>query len=173
MNRFGSAEGQGGKKAKACRDSKRLMVVKAIDLKNEKDPKYWVVNVTVSSLKPLNEFSKSLSQNGISTPSVVVTRLGFDEDSDFPKLTFKAMGCLNETMAKSSLKVAEKKDWDFGKDHDRPAISHAKQDLPAMEDKSESTDSGESKVVEGEVVEKVEKPEKTESQDVDDILASW
>lgn len=164
-NKFGSAISQSGKKAKACRDSKRLYIVKAQDMKQD-EPPYWLLNVTVSSLKPLNEYSKSLSSKGISTPSVVVTRLGFDDEAEFPKLTFKAMGVLNENMATASLKIAEKKEWEMGLTNSAPKIE-SKQDMPAIEDNTEKP-----KEVEGEVVSE-EKPKREATESVDDILEQW
>jgi len=159
-NKFGSAiSKQTGKKAKACRDSKRLYIVKAQDMKDEK-PQHWLLNVTVSSLKPLTEYSKSLSKDGITTPAVVITRLSFDEDSEFPKLNFKAMGVLKKEMAQASLAIAEEKEWEFGLTSNAPQLENNKQAMPAIESKPETDAPAE--------------PTKRESSEaVDDILEQW
>jgi len=157
-NKFGSAISIGGKKSKACRDSKRLYIVKAKDMKESERPPYWLLNVTVSSLKPLNNYSTDLKKAGITTPSVVISRLGFDDDADYPKLTFELLGILNKDMVKTSLKIAEEKEWD-NFSSTTPALPSGgnKQALPSVE------------VIEPEA----EKPSKVSSEEVDNILESW
>lgn len=165
-NRFGSALSMSGKKSKACRDSRRLYVIKASDMKDE-EPKVWLLNVTVSSLKPLNVYSKELAKSGITTPSVVVTRLNFDDDADFPMLTFKALGTLNEPMAKISLKIAADSEWDMPQSAVSAAIGNDKQAMPAIEDKVEPAKTEPAKT------EVKDKPKREASDDVDSILETW
>lgn len=164
-NKFGSAISMGGKKSKACRDSRRLYVIKASEMKDE-TPKVWLLNVTVSSLKPLNNFSKELAKQGITTPSVVITRLNFDDDADYPMLTFDALGTLNETMAKASLAIAADKEWDMPSSPVTRAISNDKQSMPAIESKPE--------VVEPPAnTEVVKASTRVAGDDVDNILETW
>ena len=166
-NKFGSAISMSGKKSKACRDSRRLYVVKAQDMKEQEEPKVWLLNVTVSSLKPLNVYSKELAKSGITTPSVVVTRLNFDDDADFPMLTFKALGTLNEPMAKISLKIAADSEWDMPQSAVSAAIGNDKQAMPAIEDKVEPAKTEPAKT------EVKDKPKREASDDVDSILETW
>lgn len=168
-NKFGSAISMAGKKSKACRDSRRLYVVKASEMKNE-EPKVWLLNVTVSSLKPLNNYSKELAKQGISTPSVVITRLNFDDDADYPMLVFDALGCLNQEMATVSLAIAEEKEWDMPTSAPK-AIASDKQAMPAIESKPEVA----AEVV-NEAVANVQSETSTKREagdDVDNILETW
>lgn len=160
-NKFGSAISTNGKKSKACRDSKRLYIVKAQDMKEQKDPPYWLLNVTVSSLKPMNNYSAELKKSGITTPSVVVTRLGFDDEADFPKLTFKALGVLNQNMAQASLAIAEKKEWD-NFSSSTPALTNDKQSMPAIEAKTQPEETAPEK-----------ETSRVSTEEVDSILESW
>ncbi len=128
MNKFGSKVGLNGKKAKACRDSKHLYIVLAKDLKDAEDKNdipYYLANVTISSMKPLVEYSTVLNDMGISSPSVVITRITFDEDTSFPKLNFEAIGVLTKERATISLQISETcndmiKSWE---NMDRPQLS--------------------------------------------------
>lgn len=109
-NKFGSAIGTSGKKSKACRDSRLLYVVRAEEL-NQELPKVWVLTVTVSSLKNFTNYGRLLAKKGIPSPSLVITRVSFDEDVDFPKLVFNPLGVLTEDLAKRSMNMAEEKEW--------------------------------------------------------------
>lgn len=163
-NKFGSAISMAGKKSKACRDSRRLYIVRAKEMKDTDEPKVWLLNVTVSSLKPLNTYSKELSKKGITTPSVVVTRLNFDDDSDFPKLTFAVVGTLNENMAKVSLAIAHDKDWDIP----QSAVSAEIAEKVLIEGKVEPE-----KQAEGDSSVVAEQPKREATEAVEDILSKW
>ena len=110
-NQWGSAKSMSGKKAKACKDSKRLHVKLAEELDNPDAPIY-IMGVTVLSLKPFGDYGKSLAKQGIPTPSIVITKLGFDEDASVPKLTFEAVGVMDEANCTKALEIAEEKPWD-------------------------------------------------------------
>jgi len=156
-NKFGSAISMAGKKSKACRDSKRLYLVKAKELKDEK-PATWLLNVTVSSLKPFTLYGRELANQGIPTPSVVITRLNFDDDTSYPKLTFEAMGVVNEEMAKLSVGIAEKKEWDFSSSNNKG--------LPAPQSRQALPETTPDKTPDAS-----ETPQTT--KDVDSILQDW
>jgi len=117
QNKWGSAKSMSGGKAKACRDSKRLMVVNA---KNIDNGTVFTLNVTVASLKNLSDFGKGLAKQGIPLESVI-TIIGIDEDSDFSKLVFKAAGVLNEAQGTIALQRAASREWDSDA---VPAIEH-------------------------------------------------
>jgi len=161
-NKFGSAISMSGKKSKACRDSRRLYVVRAKELKDE-EPKVWLLNVTIMSLKPLSLYSQSLLKKGIPTPAAVITRINFNEDAEYPQLTFDILGFINQDMAKISFKLAEDKSWDGAQSIVSKAIGNDKQSLPAIEDKSED-DPKETKS---------EDEPKQATMDAEDILNSW
>jgi hypothetical protein len=47
----------------------------------------YLLSVTPAALKGLNQYQKELSVRGI-PPEIVKTKIGFDTDASFPKLTF-------------------------------------------------------------------------------------
>jgi len=161
-NKFGSAISMSGKKSKACRDSRRLYVVRAKELKDE-EPKVWLLNATIMSLKPLSLYSQLLLRKGIPTPAAVITRINFNEDAEFPQLTFDTLGFINQDMAKISFKLAEDKSWDGAQSMVSKAIGDDKQSLPAIEDKSEDNPKET----------KSEDEPKQATMDAEDILNSW
>lgn len=94
-NVWGSKIAPNGQQLKACSDKKRLAVVAADD---PTGPTY-LLEVTPAALRGLNAYQKELSVRGIA-PEIVRTRIGFDTDASFPKLTFGYGGFLDEaTMA--------------------------------------------------------------------------
>jgi hypothetical protein len=107
QNAWGSAVALSGGKAKACRDSKRLMVVKAQDIMGI----IYILNVTVSSLKNLSAYGKLLVQHSVPMAAAITT-ISFDDDSDFPKLEFEFMGCLKEKHGTKALVRSGEKEWD-------------------------------------------------------------
>jgi hypothetical protein len=90
-NAWGSKVTPNGQQIKACSDKKRLAVVAADD---PTGPVY-LLEVTPAALKSLNAYQKELSVRGIA-PEIVRTRVGFDTDASFPKLTFGFGGFLDE-----------------------------------------------------------------------------
>lgn len=103
-NIWGSAKSLSGKKAKACKDSKRLIVI------NPKEDKIaYVFNVTIASLKALTEYGKFLIGNKLPF-SAVITQIAF-VDSEFPQVEFNFGGVLKEKMGKKMLKRSSKKEW--------------------------------------------------------------
>lgn len=90
-NAWGSKIGPSGQKLKACSDDKRLAVVAA----DEPDGTIYQLRVTGSAFKGLNDYNKYLSAHGVD-PSCIRTRIGFDSDASFPKLTFAYGGLLTE-----------------------------------------------------------------------------
>lgn len=161
-NKFGSAISMSGKKSKACRDSRRLYVVRAKELKEEK-PKVWLLNVTVSSLKALTMYSRDLAKQGVTSPAFVISRISFDEESEFPKINFAALGVLSEDMAKRSADIAKEKEWDMPVSNVSAAISQdKKRDIQALTVDEEPPLQTDQDVVES-----------TASADVDAILSDW
>lgn len=123
-NKWGSAKAMSGGKAKACRDSKRLMVANA---KNIESGTVFTLNVTVASLKNLSDYGKQLAKQGIPLEAVI-TVVGIDEESDFAKLVFTAAGVLNEAQGTIALQRANARAWEDGV----PAIEHQTSSAPAV-----------------------------------------
>lgn len=91
MNVWGSKITPQGQKIKACSDSKRLAIVSA---DNPDGPVYMLI-VTASVLKDFNAYLTQLARRGLS-PEMVRTRLAFDPNASYPKLTFALSGYLDE-----------------------------------------------------------------------------
>ena len=108
QNKWGSATSMKGKKAKACKDSKRLMVIKAEDLKKD-SPTVYILNVTIASLRALSEFGKFLLTNKLPM-AAVITEVAF-VDSEFPQIEFKFKAVLKEDMGTKAIAMAEGKVW--------------------------------------------------------------
>jgi hypothetical protein len=88
-NQWGSRITSSGKKAKRCSDSRRLAVVPAEDIPNEEFDGPMLLRVPATSLNDLKAFGSAMEKKGYPYRAIV-TRIGFDPDSSYPKLTFKA-----------------------------------------------------------------------------------
>jgi hypothetical protein len=91
QNQWGSKISDQGAKIKACSDSKRLAVVAA----DAPDGPVYLLTVPPASLKVLNQYHKELLMRSI-PPEIVRTRVSFDTDVSYPKLTFSFGGFLDE-----------------------------------------------------------------------------
>jgi len=105
-NIFGSATSPTGKKTKACRDAKRLWVVKA----DEADGTVFGLNVPVTSLKDMAEYGKEIRNAGIPL-AAVITKIEMDEDSEFPLIHFSRAGFLNEEDGMAAIERGQAGDW--------------------------------------------------------------
>lgn len=104
-NIWGSATSQTGKKAKACKESKRLMVVDTRDINGQ----VFIFNVTIASLKALSEYGKFLISNNVPM-AAAVTQISF-VDSEFPQVEFNFGGILNKANGVQMLKRSSDKEW--------------------------------------------------------------
>lgn len=91
QNAWGSRVTPQGKEIKACSDQKTLAIVAADDPEGT----IYQLQVTPAALSGLSKFHKELSVRGI-PPEIVRTRVSFDTDASFPKLTFAFNGFLDE-----------------------------------------------------------------------------
>lgn len=105
QNKWGSAKSISGKKAKACKDSKKLIIVPA----NEMYGEYYILTVTISSLKALSEYGKWLAENNLPY-SAVITSISFI-DSDFPQIKFAFKSFLEEEDGKKCIAISQKRSW--------------------------------------------------------------
>lgn len=109
-NRFGSAVSRTGKAAKACRDSKRLWVVRREEVGGNERPTMYALGVPVTSLKNLAEFGRQMK--GMNVPiSAAVCKVSMDDDSEFPLISFSCVGFLPEADAKVAIARSEKAEW--------------------------------------------------------------
>lgn len=141
QNVWGSAVSMSGGKAKACRDSKRLMVVKATGISGV----IYILNVTISSLKNLSAYGKILVENSVPMAAAITT-VSFDGDSDFPKIQFEFMGCLKEKLGVKALARSGKREWEslsqeaLTHDRDGEDVKRISQDEDEDEEEEEETE---------------------------------
>ena len=102
LGAWGSRITEAGKRAKACRDSRRIAVVPLVDIGNESFGGPMLLRVPPTSLQALSKYAEFLSIKGLDMPWVA-TRISFDFDVTYPKLVFEAMGVLDD----SELDLAE------------------------------------------------------------------
>lgn len=105
-NQFGSATSRSGKKSKACRDAKRLWVVRPDAL----DGTVYGVNVPVTSLKNLAELGQQLKSFNVPISAAVV-HMAMEDDESFPILKFSILGWLNEESGELAINRNKAKDW--------------------------------------------------------------
>jgi hypothetical protein len=168
QNAWGSAKSMSGKKAKACRDSKRAYVMDAKDLKEEGEPTVWLLNVTVSSLRAFSDYGKILKANSLPMAAVIST-LSM-ADSEFPQLDFAFGGVLQEKQGRKCIDVSNAKAW-IDSVPSGPAIEH-KPDTPKLsqtpvtvnEDGSIEASAAEAQAI---------AEQKSGPKDVDDIINQW
>ena len=90
-NQWGSRIGDRGEnKGKSCSDSKRLAVSAGGQI-NEP----MLLRVPPTSLRVLSDYAAWLDKRGVES-HMVLTKIGFDPEAPTPKLTFKAVGLLDE-----------------------------------------------------------------------------
>lgn len=161
MNKWGSAISKmTQKKAKACRDSKRLYVVKADEIQNGT---IFILNVTVSSLKALSEYGKYVGSHNIPL-SAIVTKISMDEDSDFPRIDFEMLGFLNEANGTVAMERSSKKEWDS---NPKPALESSQENKPSLTDQRSEQEPVEAKQ------ENSDGKDAPVIKDIDDILDQW
>lgn len=97
-NQFGSRMTEAGKKAKACNDTRRLVVVPLNDLRNENFGGPLLFRVPPSALKGLQEYADLLTRRGYQY-FAVATRISFDIDASHPLPRFKPIRPLDDEEA--------------------------------------------------------------------------
>jgi hypothetical protein len=83
QNEWGSGTGKG----KACKNTRRLLVVPA-DADEKSQP--WVLDVSPTGLKHFDKYVNALADMGMH-PIQLVTDISFDESEAYPSLRFKAL----------------------------------------------------------------------------------
>jgi hypothetical protein len=88
-NVLGSKITPSGAKSKLCSDTKFLAVTPAAD-----PGKVYSLSIPVSAMKNMREYLTSLKNFGLIAEEVV-TELGFDESTSYPRITFRHKGYLD------------------------------------------------------------------------------
>ncbi len=104
MNVWGSKTTEEGKKTRACQDVRRCVVVFLHELeafdRGEKpidEVPVMLLRIPPASLNPLKEYAElKLAPKGLA-PYMLSTKVGFDTEVSYPKLTFKGGRFLSET----------------------------------------------------------------------------
>lgn len=106
MNQWGSRVTDAGKKAKKCSDNRRIAVVpaarKSADadasvLENEVYGGPMLMRIPPASLSDMAAFARDLKKRyPAENYNSIVTLIGFDPDTSYPKLTFKALRRLSD-----------------------------------------------------------------------------
>jgi len=136
-NQFGSATSRSGKKAKACKDSKRVWLVLPEDI----DGTVFAMGIPVTSLKNVSEYGRELKTNGYPI-SAVITQITM-EDSEFPMLEFKRLGFLDEKTGKAAIARNIARDWNIGSASSAPMLEDhhdTPKALPSVKDAMVSAD---------------------------------
>lgn len=103
---FGSKVNEAtGAGMKACGDSKKLAVVLAAPtncLVNgaaqvvEPFQQVYLLRLPAMSMRPWKEFAEDIERRGVPVKAGIVTRLGFDPQASYPKVTFAALAMVTE-----------------------------------------------------------------------------
>jgi hypothetical protein len=95
QNVWGSKISPAGKKTKACSDSRRVAVVPLGDLANERYNGPMLLRVPAASIADLSAYGKGMKAKGFPYQTIA-TRIGFDVNASYPKLTFKPIRALTD-----------------------------------------------------------------------------
>jgi hypothetical protein len=93
-NVWGSKITPAGKKTKRCSDHRRVAVLPAGNLKNEQFGGPMLLRIPAASLADLSTYGAKLRANGVAY-NTIVTKVGFDTNASYPKLTFSAVRALS------------------------------------------------------------------------------
>lgn len=94
-NVWGSKITPQGTKTKACADTRRVALIPERDLECKTWGAPLLLRIPAASLQPLSEYARTIL--GGKPYSAVVTRISFDLDVAYPKLTFMPIRWLNPT----------------------------------------------------------------------------
>lgn len=131
-NVFGSATSTSGKRAKACKDSKRIWVTLPDDIEGT----VFALGIPVTSLKSVSDYAKLLKSNNYPM-TAVVTLLSMDDESDYPQILFSVSRFLSEEGFITATKRNSDRDWDIAKASAAPMLQNTEEkrkELPKMSD---------------------------------------
>lgn len=103
QNAWGSAKTNDGRDAKACKDTKALYIV--VPTEDGIEEEVVQVRVPTMSLKHLAKFASLLKSKKLPINSVI-TKLSFNEESEFPELLFGFGGFLSESQYNTVNEIA-------------------------------------------------------------------
>lgn len=103
-NVWGSKVTEQGNKTKACSDNRRLAIVPYPDLRNESFGGPLLLRIPPASLQELKTYEQGLMELGLPYQAVI-TKISFDHQLAYPKLTFTAIKGLDEAEARVVLEL--------------------------------------------------------------------
>lgn len=116
---FGSAVSMTGKPSRACKEFRYLAVVPYSDIPNEKMGGAMRLKVPVMALKALDAYIRELASFGKKLP-LVKTKISFDPDSNYPRLTFSRVCDLTAPEVQQVLDVYKAKETRYILQLDEP-----------------------------------------------------
>jgi hypothetical protein len=186
FNEWGSKITPNGKKAKACSDHRRVAITPASLNRKNPDPSVitnevyngpMLLRVPPTSLNDLAQYGQRVASTLNETYDAVVTRLGFDTEASYPKLTFKPVRLLTDEeneavdelfhddrisrVINSAVELADEED-----DDEVPAPRKAKAKPVVEEDEEEEAPPVKAKAKTKPVVEEDEEEEEEEAPPV-------
>ncbi len=116
-NVWGSKITDDGKKTRACSDVRRVAVAFmhqleefAAGTREKNDIDVLLLRIPPATLNPLKDYAeKVLKPKGV-PPYVLITKIGFDTDVSYPKLTFKGLRFLSEVEVGAAIELREGED---------------------------------------------------------------
>jgi hypothetical protein len=170
-NVFGSATSRTGKKTKACRDSKRLWVVRPDDVAGT----VYGLNVPVTSLKSLSDLGKKMKEFGAPISAAVI-KMSMDEDESYPIVNFDVARWLNDEWGPKAIERNSLRNWSGALPLDHvPQLPNAAQrpSTPQVTDQVQGSGrpGSSSSPADGQTIEGVATLAK--GNNVDDALSTW
>lgn len=163
-NIFGSATSRSGKKAKACRDSKRLWVA----LPDNVEGTVFALGVPVTSLKAVSELGREIQKYGIPLSAAVIKITM--EDTEFPQLLFEVSEFLPEKMFHTALERSTTRNWDIGSARSAPQIEGPGQATTAQSQLEKSKQIGVETLGTGDAA---PAPAPIAGESVDKVVGEW
>lgn len=168
-NVFGSATSLKGKKAKKCRDSKRLWMV----MPEAIDGTVFGLNTPVTSLGALSDLGKKIKETGLPLSAAVI-KMSMHEDESFPIVLFELAGWLNEKSGEEAIARNQAKNWQGVLKELNPPVQTALLNKPASAPSQSSQPtpgSTRAPPSQGTTIEGEHQPAK--SNDMDAVLKTW
>ncbi len=116
-NVWGSRITESGQKTRACSDVRRIAVAFKYQLeefeageRSVDDIDVLLLRIPPATLNPLKDYVEKVLKPKSVTPWMLVTKVGFDIEVAYPKLTFKGLRFLSEAEYEVALKLREGED---------------------------------------------------------------
>ena len=104
QNAWGSAITAAGKKAKACRDSKRIAVAPLGDIRNEAFGGPMLLRIPATSLTEFGNYGDGMEARGYKY-FTIGTKMSFDATEAYPKIIFEPIRRLEDDEARAVLEL--------------------------------------------------------------------